>query len=204
MGGMGSGRRWHYGARSTTGDYRSLDVRRWAREGMLRPGYWGGWQWTQNGEVVASIQMRAEDDRVILMYRHRSSGGEWKDEQYPVRIVRTPCNLGGARPWFICPALGCGRRAAKLYLGQRYFACRRCYDLAYQSQRENGYGRSLLKAQRIRMRLGGSANMTLPFPPKPKGMRWRTYNRLWAMGNAAAQHSIEGLRIWLDAMKRGR
>jgi hypothetical protein len=46
-------------------------VRRWAREGVLRPGYRGGWQWTREGETVASIQMRAEQDRVILIYRHR-------------------------------------------------------------------------------------------------------------------------------------
>jgi len=117
MGGPGSGNRWRYSAKSTTDDYRTLDVRRWAREGVLRPGYWGGWQWTRDGETVASIQMRAEQDRVILIYRHRSGDGEWKDEQYPVRIVRTPCRLGGWRAWFICPAVGCGRRVAILYGG---------------------------------------------------------------------------------------
>src|ERR1700716_4428936 len=72
MGGPGSGNRWRYGAKTTTDDYRTLDVRRWAREGVLRPGYRGGWQWTRDGETVASIQMRAEQDRVILIYRHRS------------------------------------------------------------------------------------------------------------------------------------
>jgi hypothetical protein len=112
MGGSASGNRWRYGAKSTTDDYRILDVRRLAREGMLTPGYWGGWEWMRDGETVASIQMRAEQDRVVLVYRHRSGGGEWKDEQYPVRIVHTQCNLGGERPWFICPALGCGRRVA--------------------------------------------------------------------------------------------
>jgi hypothetical protein len=61
--------------------------------------------------------MRAEQDRVILIYRHRSGDAEWKDEHYAVRIVRTPCNLGGLRPWFICPAVGCGRRVAILYGG---------------------------------------------------------------------------------------
>jgi hypothetical protein len=29
-----------------------------------------------------------------------------KDEYYAVRIVRTPCNLGGWRAWFVCPAVG--------------------------------------------------------------------------------------------------
>ena len=72
----GSGNRWRYGAKSTTDDYRALDVWRWAREGMLRPGYWGGWKWTRDGETVASIKMRAEQDRVILTYRHRSGDAE--------------------------------------------------------------------------------------------------------------------------------
>ena len=66
MGGPGSGNRWHYGAKSTTDDCRSIDARRWAREGVLTPGYWGSWQWTRNGEVVATIQMRTERDRVVL------------------------------------------------------------------------------------------------------------------------------------------
>ena len=81
----------------------------------------------RNGETVASIQMRAEQDRVILIYRHRSGDGEWKDEHYAVRIARTPCNLGGWRAWFICPAVGCGRRVAILY-GGSIFACRHCYQ----------------------------------------------------------------------------
>jgi len=42
MGGPGSGNRWRYGAKSTTDDYRILDVRRWARDinpdaGRARP-----------------------------------------------------------------------------------------------------------------------------------------------------------------------
>src|ERR1700687_1504971 len=116
MGGPGSGNRWRSGARSTTDDYRTLDVGCWARAGVLRPGYCAGWQWTRDGKTVASIQMRTEHDRVILMYRRHCSGGDqWKDEQYPVPIAHTPCHLGGSRPWFICPAVGCGRRVAILY-----------------------------------------------------------------------------------------
>src|SRR5687767_9620434 len=123
MGGSGSGNRWRSGVKATTDDYRRLDVRCWQRAGVLRPGYWGGWQWTRDGEQVASIQMRTGQDRVTLIYRHRAGGGVWKDEQYPVRIERTSCNLGGARAWFICPAVGCGRRVAILY-GGAIFACR--------------------------------------------------------------------------------
>jgi hypothetical protein len=34
---------------------------------MLRPGYWGGWSWIRDGETVASIQMGAEQDPMILI-----------------------------------------------------------------------------------------------------------------------------------------
>lgn len=194
MGGPGSGNRWRYGAKSTTDDYRALDVRRWGREGMLRPGYWGGWQWTRNGEVMASIQMRAEVDRVILTYRHRSGGGDWKDEQYPVRVVRTSCNLGGSRPWFICPALGCGRRVAILY-GGGIFACRHCHRLAYASSREDAGDRATRRADRLRVRLGWKPGILNGNGDKPKWMRWRTYYRLTEAHDRLVNRSMHAVAL---------
>jgi hypothetical protein len=80
MPGTRSGRRWHSGACDATDDYRTLDVRRWHRDGLLASGRAFGWQWTRNGETVGSIQVRTEDDRVILASRRQSAGEEWKDE----------------------------------------------------------------------------------------------------------------------------
>jgi len=74
MGGMGSGRRWHYGAKDTTEDYRSIDVRRWNRDGLLASHHSFGWQWSRHGEVVASIRVLTEPDRVVLTYRHQHNG----------------------------------------------------------------------------------------------------------------------------------
>jgi hypothetical protein len=173
MGGPGSGNRSRYGAKSTTDDYRTLDVRRLVRTGLLKPGHWGRWQWTRNGGAVASIQMRAEHSRVILIYNH-SRGG---DEQYPVRIERTACHLGGSRAWFICPALGCGRRVAVLY-GSGTFACRHCHQLAYASSREDVGDRAMRRADRLRARLGWQPGVVNEEGDKPKWMRWRTFERL--------------------------
>ena len=196
MGGPGSGNHWRYGAKSTTDDYRKLDVRRWAREGMLRPGYQGGWQWTRRGETVASIQMRAEQGRVVLTYRHRNGEGEWKDEQYPVRIVHTPCNFGGSRAWFLCPAMGCGRRVAILY-GGTIFACRHCYQLAYASSRDDAANRSTRRADRLRARLGWEPGILNGQGDKPKWMRWRTFERLTAEHEAFVGESLAAMARWL-------
>jgi len=196
MGARGSGNHWRYSTKSTTDEMRRLDVRRWAREGMLQPGYVGGWQWSVNGRQIASIRMRAEADRVILTYRHRSGGGNWKSEEYPVYLSRTSCHLGGSRAWFICPARGCGRRVAILY-GGRIFACRRCHQLAYDSTREDAGGRATRRADFIRIRLGWEPGILNGDGPKPKWMRWRTFERLVERHDAYVHRSWVGMAVKL-------
>jgi hypothetical protein len=139
-----------------------------------------------------------EADAVILSCHN---GGGWGDTNCRVLLDTTPCNYGGVRYWFLCPVAGCCRRVAILYLGDKYPACRHCLRLAYQTQNESSADRALSKAQRIRMKLGGSANMLMPFPFKPKRMHWRTYAGLRAKAEAATERSIAGLRLWLDRFK---
>ena len=188
MGGMNSGRRDQSG-KSTTGDYRALDVRRLQRDGLLSAGKSFGWSWTRNGEKVASINVRTEADRVILDYKHRSGGGEWKSENYPVRVEWTPCNYGGSRAWFRCPAVGCGRLVAILY-GGTIFACRHCYKLAYACQRENLDDRATRRADKIRDRLKWEPGILNGYGIKPKGMHWRTYQRLTIQHDAHVDISL--------------
>ncbi len=109
--------------------------------------------------------------------------------------------LWGQRPWFICPGAGCGRRIAVLCRPGKYFLCRHCYDLRYESQREDKTYRALRRAQKVRQCLGGSANMTEPFPEKPKGMHWRTYERLWQEHHEAEMEQLIGARKWLDKLE---
>jgi hypothetical protein len=158
--------------RDTVEACRSIDVNRLHREGCLRAGWIGGWQWTRDGEKVASIKLRAEQDRLHLTYRFRVGGSEWEDVAETVRIVRVACRFGGARPYFICPGVVNGIGPG------RYFLCRHCYRLAHASQSENPWDRTMRRANKTRQRLGGDPGIASPFPPRPKGMWQRTYKRL--------------------------
>jgi hypothetical protein len=181
MGGLGSGRPSGAG-RSKVEQCRSIDVNRLHREGCLRSGWAGYWQWTRDGDKVASINMRADNDCLRLTYRIRVGHGDWEEVDETVRIDRVGCRYGGVRPYFICPGVVngrlCGRRVAKLYGPGRYFLCRHCYRLAYASQSEGELDRSLRRANTIRQRLSGAPGLAAPFPSRPKGMWRRTYERL--------------------------
>ena len=198
MGGIGSGRSSGYG-RATVDACRSIDVNRLHRDGCLTPGWYGIQQWTRDGEEVARIGLWAEAERVVLSYRYRFNDGDWENVEEPVTIVRTPCRYGGTRPYFICPGVvngaACGRRVAKLYGPGRYFLCRYCYRLAYASQSEDTWDRTMRKANKIRMRLGGDPGMTVPFPERPKGMWQRTYDRLYADAFEAEMQADQAFAI---------
>ena len=117
--------------------------------------------------LLGSIDVRTESDRVILSYRHSQSNWQPQYHEYPVWLEWTRCHYGGQRAWFLCPAAGCGRRVAILYLGE-IAACRHCHSLSYDTQREASWSRALRKAQSIRRRLGGSGSLAEHFPDKPK------------------------------------
>jgi len=177
MGGVGSGNWYRFDKKTTTGECQRVDVRYLYREGLLKPRSWFSLRWSRAGRETGSIRGAmigdAKPEGVILTYRHRSGpGNEWEDVHEPVSLDWTACNFGGERPWFVCPGAGCGRRVGLLYGPGRYFLCRHCYDLVYESQREDKMHQALRRAQNIRRRLGGSANMMEPFPEKPKGMHW--------------------------------
>jgi len=124
------------------------------------------WQRGSDGPVVALKWVKFEHDVVVV------SGTPLQK----IEVSWTPCNYGGERPWLVC---SCGRRVRKLRLGGWGFSCRQCLGLSqYASQYKNWGDRALSHAQDIRVRLGGTANMSLPFPQKPRGMHQQTHQRL--------------------------
>lgn len=200
MGGIGSGRHWRFDSKETTDDYRCIDIRRWKREDLLRPGSTFYWKWSNYNTEDASIQVRIDEHCLFLIYRHKERNSQaWIDENYPVQISWSDTNFGGQRPWFICPIQGCGRRVALLYI-DNVFACRHCSQLAYESQRENPTDRATRRADKIREKLGWYPGILDGKGDKPKGMHWRTYKHLEEEYDALVTRALAGLDIKLNRL----
>jgi hypothetical protein len=145
MGGLGSGERWSKKA-VVEGRY-SIDTASLRRWKLLAPGAAGRagtflWGRDADGKASSSVAyvltVGRETGTLRLLYALKSAGA---DLDYPVRLVATPCHLGGVRWWFLCPlsknGVPCGKRVRKLYLSGRYFGCRHCHDLTYRSSQES-------------------------------------------------------------------
>jgi hypothetical protein len=194
MGGRGSGRPAGLGlAVDLCHRTHSIDLDWLRRQKLLNPGRWSTLTWSVRGEKTGSIRFTLNDHGVLLRYRTRSRGEEWRDVEEVVPLVRSETNFSGQREWFQC--LSCQRRCRILY-GGTLFRCRRCQGLRYETQYEPLFARAATRAIKIRDKLGGNGGIDDPFPPKPKGMHWRTYERLraqaerceriWAVGVAGA------------------
>lgn len=198
MGGVGSGNHWRSGTRYTVEDMKALRIDKLVEDGWLGSGQTFSYAWSQAGRRIGDIRVTAAEGHIMLKYRSRGMGGAWKDHTYPVQIEWTPCHLGGARPWFLCPARDCGKRVAVLYGGE-IFACRRCHRLAYPSENENRRDRAMRRAERLRDRL--------QWPPgvfegsgwgRPKHMHHATYLRLVKEYERREAEALGAVTDWLS------
>jgi hypothetical protein len=145
MGGYGSGRRIR--RKTTVEESRELDI---AKFPVAEFAYQSSWPrvvtWRNHmDEVTATIGYTCEplgSDSAILRFKYSvTRAGEKIQIDEPIQVVTTKPNFGGVRWWFICPltvnGIACQRRVRKLYLasGGRYFGCRICYNLTYESVR---------------------------------------------------------------------
>ena len=151
-----------------------LDVHRVVLAGK---GYRGPfrWSWSRDGEPVGWISVTvalegAASGALALTYR---CNGVSFDQRFQLEAEQ--CHFGGQRWFAICPATG--SRAAKLYsLGGAGFHARNRYRrVAYRSQRaSSAINRTLDRRNRILFnKLKGHDP---GWAPKPKWMRWKTYD----------------------------
>jgi len=161
-----------------------LDINRLVRDGFIRPGAVTGpigirWTNTYFDEEIASGFITADMSRTDVGH-FRIRLGEL-DQQ--IFLVARPRHFGGRQWFFICPYDN--RRAMVLWKpqGARWFACRQYWGnrrVAYSSQFMGPTDRAHRGKAKINSRLcsiGGFDADEWDLPPKPKWMRWRTYNR---------------------------
>jgi hypothetical protein len=171
MGGPGSGNWYRWDTRTTLDEVKQLDVRRLHRQGALQPWVRATVTWHRGEHETGAVRVAMVNGYLVVEYRYRGRGHEdWEDVRQVIALDWTPCHSGGQRPWFLCP--GCQRRVAVLCGYDRLFLCRHCYRLPYTSQHETRLDRLYRKLRKLQERLDGQ------YARKPKGMHWRTWERL--------------------------
>ncbi len=123
---------------------------------LRKYGYFNyGWHsgtitWSRYGRKTGSISVQSfigdKEKYVRFIYTQTNNHtDEKKDLDYKIPITTTPCYFGGKRYWFICPwysnGVYCGKRVGVLYLSNKYFACRHCNDLTYNSRNLSGFSK---------------------------------------------------------------
>lgn len=137
MGGFGSGNQKNRSSKSTIEESLVLDI------GLFQQGLGddsaGTIIWTRasgsESKVGYSVKWNDGFPAVILEYRLPDD----EEVRLSIRFQTSSTNFHGRRWWFTCPLtvdeVACGQRAGKLYLppGAKYFGCRACHSLRYQS-----------------------------------------------------------------------
>ena len=137
-------------AKSECENSRALHISFLKKHGYLDGCYRSGtmtWThgWSGDKSSIGIIGCVYGDDPYFrLQYSKTGWNGEKESFDYRVEVTKTSCYFGGYRYWFICPlvrsGVPCRRRVGVLYVGGSHFGCRRCHDLAYQSQQETHSG----------------------------------------------------------------
>jgi hypothetical protein len=158
-----------------------LDLNKLLREGLGPPGKipWPveiRWTSSRSGEIAkASLTIRKEgEDRGYL----RIMMGELDQR---LELIAQPRHFGGQHWYFRCPVTSYKCSVVWLPPGAGQFSSRQAWgtQVAYATQFESPFDRAISARQKVKSRLIGDLDpREWELPPKPKWMRWRTYDRL--------------------------
>lgn len=150
---------------------------------------------TLHREDDLSAEIEVNSDKLVLSYEiHRHDGLQRIEEH--VRLCREPRHFGGAQLYFECPR--CARRASKLFLVGEWFRCRRCLRLPYFSQSLGEEQRLTRTFRRLCRKINPAADSDFwELPDRPKGMHWKTYERLTDKAVVALDRREEVMNVRL-------
>jgi|SRR6185437_5505275 len=162
----------------------TLDVRRLVRMGILRDGARGSLTWNRDGSECASVgyavNIAGDAGTLTLDYTAPDRDtGERQPVTCRIALSSIPLHYGGRRWYMHCPLTG--RRAQTLHKWNGI--ARFCHRTAirsrptYASQRDSGSDRIMRQRWAIRRKIGDTFSDLFGEPYKPKGMRWRTFER---------------------------
>ncbi len=121
----------------------------WLRKNRYLEGFRSGFAyWKSNRDVEQSVgitvDLRPAIPGISFHYVQTSREGVKTTFDYSMVISSIPCRFGGRRYYFQCPlsrnGVFCNRRVGVVYLCGKWFGCRRCHDLAYESQQHSRRG----------------------------------------------------------------
>lgn len=175
---MGRGKYHRLNAKISTADLLCVRLAEFKKSKCFTSGQSYSWQWSRNGERVASIGFTITDSFIRFMYSIKGGENNLLHVNKIIPLTFTSCNFGGQRKWFLCD---CGRKVATMYISGQKIACRHCFNAVYPCQREDAIDRKWRKIYKLEARLNKSENdhvFWLDDRYKPKGMHWRTYKRI--------------------------
>jgi len=143
--------RYYWDKKDTIEDCTQLSIFKLKEFGLLKEWSATTLTWTRRlsgkKSSIGAIIDVTDEPYIKVNYTITDRDGNKTDYDYKITLTTTPCNFGGVRYWFICPLSVngnfCGRRVGTLYLGPggKYFGCRHCYNLSYESRNEPRFAR---------------------------------------------------------------
>jgi hypothetical protein len=115
-----------------------------------------------------------------------------------LEVVRQDRINGGQQAYWSCPR--CGVLRSHLYVCDGALACRCCHGLDYRSR--HVLHRALIRAAKLRRKLGAAPGLLAPLPPRPRRWRRDYYARLIAELVAAEASIAARLRDTVKQVRR--
>ena len=165
---------YRYNKKETTDSKLRLSIDYLIKERLLKNNQLSNgslrWSSISSGENRGSVSFTAdlcESYSITLKYQFNKA----EDIETKIYLTTTAPYFGGVRYWFLCPR--CGKKFSFLY-GGKYFLCRTCHSLCYESQQLSYPYRMLEMSRKYERR---AENKEKGYGKK-KGMHLKTYEKL--------------------------